>query len=51
MLRESAQTPADDLPAFRDVTRHRFFNTNNLWLDLEALAGSSTPATAVSACR
>ena len=38
VLRESAQTPEDDLPAFRDVTRHRFFNTNNLWLDLEALA-------------
>ena len=38
VLRESAQTPEDDLPAFQDVTRHRFFNTNNLWLDLEALA-------------
>jgi UTP--glucose-1-phosphate uridylyltransferase len=38
VLRESAQTPAEDLPAFQDVTRHRYFNTNNLWLDLEALA-------------
>lgn len=38
VLRESAQTPEDDMPAFQDVTRHRFFNTNNLWLDLEALA-------------
>jgi UTP--glucose-1-phosphate uridylyltransferase len=38
VLRESAQTPDDDMPAFQDVTRHRFFNTNNLWLDLEALA-------------
>ena len=37
-LRESAQTPAEDLPAFQDVTRHRYFNTNNLWLDLQALA-------------
>ena len=38
VLRESAQTPAEDLSAFQDVTRHRYFNTNNLWLDLEALA-------------
>jgi len=38
VLRESAQTPDDDVPAFQDVTRHRVFNTNNLWLDLEALA-------------
>lgn len=38
VLRESAQTPEHDLPAFQDVARHRFFNTNNLWLDLEALA-------------
>jgi UTP--glucose-1-phosphate uridylyltransferase len=38
VLRETAQTPAEDLPAFQDVTRHRYFNTNNLWLDLEALA-------------
>jgi UTP--glucose-1-phosphate uridylyltransferase len=38
VLRERAQTPAEDLPAFQDVTHHRYFNTNNLWLDLEALA-------------
>jgi UTP--glucose-1-phosphate uridylyltransferase len=38
VLRERAQTPESDLSAFHDVTRHRFFNTNNLWLDLEALA-------------
>ena len=37
-LREIAQTPDDDVAAFQDVGRHRFFNTNNLWLDLEALA-------------
>jgi UTP--glucose-1-phosphate uridylyltransferase len=36
-LREIAQTPADDLEAFQDVKRHRFFNTNNLWLDLRRL--------------
>ena len=37
MLREIAQTPDDDLDAFQDVERHRYFNTNNLWLDLRAL--------------
>jgi UTP--glucose-1-phosphate uridylyltransferase len=37
VLRELAQTPEEDLPAFQDIARHRFFNTNNLWLDLEAL--------------
>jgi UTP--glucose-1-phosphate uridylyltransferase len=38
VLRESAQTPEADLGAFQDVTRHRYFNTNNLWVDLRALA-------------
>jgi UTP--glucose-1-phosphate uridylyltransferase len=26
------------MPAFQDVHLHRFFNTNNLWLDLRALS-------------
>ena len=34
VLRETAQTPEEDLDAFQDVSRHRYFNTNNLWLDL-----------------
>ncbi|NYD84798.1 UTP--glucose-1-phosphate uridylyltransferase [Cellulomonas oligotrophica] len=38
VLRESAQTPAEDAGAAGDIGRHRFFNTNNLWLDLRALA-------------
>ncbi|MGE5635811.1 MAG: UTP--glucose-1-phosphate uridylyltransferase [Nocardioidaceae bacterium] len=38
VLRESAQTPEEDLDAFADVNRHRFFNTNNLWLNLRTLA-------------
>jgi UTP--glucose-1-phosphate uridylyltransferase len=37
VLREIAQTPDEDLEAFQDVDRHRYFNTNNLWLDLQAL--------------
>lgn len=38
VLRESAQCPAEDMAQFQDVTRHRYFNTNNLWLNLPALA-------------
>jgi UTP--glucose-1-phosphate uridylyltransferase len=38
VLREVAQTPDEDLDAFQDVRRHRYFNTNSLWLDLRALA-------------
>ncbi len=38
VLRETAQTPRDDESAAADISRHRYFNTNNLWFDLEALA-------------
>jgi UTP--glucose-1-phosphate uridylyltransferase len=38
VLREVAQTPDEDLDAFQDVRRHRYFNTNSLWLDLRTLA-------------
>ncbi|WP_374685892.1 UTP--glucose-1-phosphate uridylyltransferase, partial [Promineifilum sp.] len=37
LLREIAQCPAGDLPAFQDIARHRYFNTNNLWVNLLAL--------------
>jgi UDP-N-acetylglucosamine pyrophosphorylase len=37
LLRESAQCPDSDLDAFQDITRHRYFNTNNLWLRLDRL--------------
>jgi UTP--glucose-1-phosphate uridylyltransferase len=37
VLRETAQTPEEDMAVFQDVSRHRFFNTNNLWIDLGAL--------------
>src|SRR5918911_1751593 len=36
-LRETAQTPEEDLEALQDIDRHPFVNTNNLWLDLRAL--------------
>jgi UTP--glucose-1-phosphate uridylyltransferase len=37
VLREIAQTPDADIDAFQDTERHRFFNTNTLWIDLRAL--------------
>ncbi len=37
VLRESVQCPDEDLGSFQDVSRHRFFNTNNLWFDLKKL--------------
>jgi UTP--glucose-1-phosphate uridylyltransferase len=37
VLRETAQTPEEDLEALQDVGRHPYVNTNNLWVDLEAL--------------
>jgi UTP--glucose-1-phosphate uridylyltransferase len=36
LLRETAQ--ADDPASFRDFRRWRFYNSNNLWIDLRALA-------------
>jgi len=36
-LREIAQCPEEELDEFQDVARYRFFNTNNLWIDLRAL--------------
>ncbi|WP_205850233.1 UTP--glucose-1-phosphate uridylyltransferase [Nakamurella flava] len=38
VLRESAQTRPEDEAAFADVDRHQYFNCNNLWLNLAALA-------------
>lgn len=38
VLREKAQIAPEDEEAFGDIERHRFFNTNNLWLDLQQLA-------------
>ena len=37
LLRESAQCPQADEAAFQDITRHRFFNTNTLWIRLDAI--------------
>eukprot|EP01038_Epipyxis_sp_PR26KG_P010417 gene10417-13993_t len=37
ILRESAQCAKADEPAFQDITKHQFFNTNNLWVRLDLL--------------
>jgi UTP--glucose-1-phosphate uridylyltransferase len=41
LLRESGQCPltesGDLIPEFKDISRHKHFNTNNIWLDLEAV--------------
>lgn len=37
VLREVAQCPADDVAAFQDISKHRYFNTNTLWLRVSDL--------------
>ena len=37
ILREVAQCPEPDLPAFQDIARHAYFNTNNIWVNLRQL--------------
>ena len=34
VLRETAQTPPEDEASFRDFRHWRYYNTNNLWVDL-----------------
>ncbi len=54
VLRESAQVPAEDGASFSDFRRWRFFNTNNLWVNLGALeavvgaAGGFVPLTLIA---
>ncbi len=37
LLRESAQCPPENQPSFEDIGKHKYFNTNNLWIHLPAL--------------
>ncbi|MFA5509892.1 MAG: UTP--glucose-1-phosphate uridylyltransferase [Candidatus Cloacimonadaceae bacterium] len=37
LLREVAQTPVEDQERFQDISYYKYFNTNNLWIDLKAL--------------
>ena len=50
VLREIAQTHDDDLPAFQDINRHRYFNANTLWVDLRRVARRARTRTA-ACCR
>jgi UTP--glucose-1-phosphate uridylyltransferase len=38
ILRESAQCPPDEEAEFQDIARYRYFNTNNLWINLRSLS-------------
>lgn len=42
ILRDTAQTPPDEMDYFTDEHRHPFFHTNNLWWDLQALRDTLT---------
>ena len=37
ILRESAMCADEDEAAFQDINKHKFFNTNNLWIRLDKL--------------
>jgi len=37
LLRESAQCPDEDEKEFQNIGKYKYFNTNNLWVNLEAL--------------
>jgi UTP--glucose-1-phosphate uridylyltransferase len=37
ILREAAQCPKEELEAFQDIRRFRYFNTNSIWINLKAL--------------
>ena len=37
VLREVAQCPDDELDVFQDIQRYRYFNTNNVWINLKSL--------------
>ncbi len=37
ILRELAQCPEKNLDEFQDIEKHKYFNTNNIWINLEAL--------------
>ncbi len=42
ILREVAQCPPEELADFQDIARYRYFNTNNLWINLLALKAMLT---------
>jgi len=47
ILRDTAQTPPDEMHYFTDEHRHPFFHTNNLWFDLQTLSAALSQGGAV----
>jgi UTP--glucose-1-phosphate uridylyltransferase len=41
ILRERAQCPPHELEDFEDIERHGYFNTNNLWINLDTLQATA----------
>jgi len=37
VLRESAQCLAEDIDEFQNIEKHKYFNTNNIWVNLRVL--------------
>ena len=37
ILREAAQCPRQEIEAFQDIERYRYFNTNSIWINLKSL--------------
>ena len=37
LLREVAQCPEEDIDEFQNIEKHSYFNTNSLWIRLDAL--------------
>ena len=37
ILREAAQCPGQEIEAFQDIERYRYFNTNSIWINLKSL--------------
>jgi UTP--glucose-1-phosphate uridylyltransferase len=37
VLREAAQCPKEDEEEFQNINKHKFFNTNNIWINLKSL--------------
>jgi UTP--glucose-1-phosphate uridylyltransferase len=37
ILRELAQCPSEELKSFQDIKKYKYFNTNNLWINLSSL--------------
>ncbi|MGB1873715.1 MAG: UTP--glucose-1-phosphate uridylyltransferase [Akkermansiaceae bacterium] len=37
LLREVAQCPDEDIDEFQNISKHRYFNTNSLWIRLDVL--------------